>query len=74
MNPTTAKTISDTLSLLNGALILLGQTSRALQVIAAAQAEKREITQAEWDESQRLDQEATDALNAAIVRAMAEGR
>jgi hypothetical protein len=70
----TAENISKILSALNAALIFMEQSRQALTVIAKAQAENRQLTQAEWDEATRLDTESSDRLAAAIAKAEAEGR
>jgi hypothetical protein len=63
-----------TLVAVNMVLALLDKAAQIGGMIAQAQAEKRDLTVAELDLLQQLDDQARDKLNKAIADAKAAGR
>jgi hypothetical protein len=63
-----------TLAAVNIVLALLDKAAQIGGMIAQAQAEKRDLTVAELDLLQQLDDQARDKLNKAIADAKAAGR
>lgn len=64
----TAVAITAMINLINAATILLGKGQEISAIIAKAQAEGRDVTQAELDSIIAEDDAARVALNAAILK------